>query len=306
MTMDVHLTDARVEELNEDYIFKWSIIEFISNFLVIIFFSYIGGLFFVLFIELRFNINLSLCFSFLTHYIFPIIFMIIMILRKRIINHLINKANRNEDLGSLYNHQTKLISTQVLLVAYLLTIIYLNKMYSNIIMDNSLVLMFSITVLFMPIYFTFGTILTEAGFIFIEFGELNRNIHSFGKRQRWLTKICIRVSDTFKKGNIMVNKDKLRYQFNVQMRNSVNMKSKINEMKNWFLSEDKNDDIFTIFEKIWPTVMKKQYSRLIWHQRIDAFIPYKYVKLLVGIILIIVARQNPELIVDIISKVISG
>jgi len=230
-----------------------------------------------------------------------------MILRKRIITHLINKANRNEDLGSLYNYQRKLIFIQLFLFVYLLAIIYLDKMYSTIITDNNLVLMSSIAILFMPIYFTFGTILTEAGFIFIEFDELNRTIHSFDKRQRWLTKICIRVSDIFKKGNIMVNKDKLRYQFNTQMRNSVNMKSKINEMKNWFLSEDKNDDIFTIFEKIWPTVMKKQYSRLIWHQRIDAFLPYKYVKLLIGLIMfIIIAMCNPELIIDIMSKAISG
>jgi hypothetical protein len=298
-TMDAELIDARAGKLNEDYIYEWSIFELITNSLVVMLCSYIGGLFVMLFIALQFNINVVQYFSFFTYYIVPIIFMIIMVLRKKIINLLINKANRNEDLGSLYNHQRTSFIPQLFLFGYLLIIIYLNKMYSNIITDNSLVLISSVAILFMPIYYTFGTILTEAGCVFIEFNEFSINLYNFDKRQRWLTKICERISNIFKKGNIMVNKDELRSEFNLQMKNSVDMTSKINEMKNWFLSENKNDDIFSIFEKIWPNVKKKTYIRKTWYEYIELLPPYQYV---ICIIVIISLILDPSLINDIMKQ----
>ncbi|GAH05474.1 unnamed protein product, partial [marine sediment metagenome] len=49
-TMDAELIDARAGKLDEDYIYEWSIFEIITNFLVVMLFSYVGGLFVILFI----------------------------------------------------------------------------------------------------------------------------------------------------------------------------------------------------------------------------------------------------------------
>ncbi len=295
-----------VEKLNEDYVYKWSIIDFIMNFFVILLFSYVGGIFVILYISLQFNINLYQYFSVLINYIVPIMFIIIVKFRKRIINHLINKAYRNKKLSLLYKHKIKFFYIQIFLLVYNVLIIYMNSVYENIITDNNVLLITSINIIFLTTYFIFGKILSESGLVFIEFSELSTNIHNFEKRQDWLTKICERISDVFKKGNLMVNKEELRSSFNLQMRNSENMILKINEMKNWFLSEDKKDEVFSIFEKIWPTVKPVPYIKLTRYERIARarqLLPFQDVKWLVVLILaIMLLIQNPSSFIEIIKQ----
>ena len=295
-----------VEKLNEDHVHEWSIINFITNFFVTLLFSYVGGVFIILYIALQFNINLYQYFSVRINYIFPIIFIIIMKFRKRIINHLINIADRNKKLGLLYKHKIKFFYIQIFLLVYNILTIYINNMYKNIITDVNVLLITSINIIYMTTYFIFGTILTESGLIFIEFSELSTNINNFEKRQNWLKKICDRISDVFKKGNLMVNKEELRSYFNLQMRKSEDMILKIDEMKNWFLSEDKTDEVFSIFENIWPTVKPVPYIRLTRYERIARarnLLPFQDVKwLVVLIITIILLLQNPSSINEILKQ----
>ena len=140
------------------------------------------------------------------------LFYIPLILSRNRIIKLIFEKKDNITAYSLIKSIRNICLLALFLITYVLSLMSTRQLIT---VDFTVFAIFSIIILFLPIYQIFVRPISAKGQIHVEFISLISNYGDFNKRQKWLSKILDRLEDKLRRGRICVSHDKLVYYFNM-------------------------------------------------------------------------------------------
>jgi len=155
--------------------------------------------------------------------------------------------------------------------------------------------------LFTPFYY----LLEKNTRIKIEFDMLHDNLHDFSERQKWMSKIFVRLENKLEDGKIMVSHDKLIYNLNIKLMKSNNYAECLNNIEQWILHNQHDSEFYKSLKQILPEEDIKSIEKIAYKKKLLKIFEPEYISIIIWIlnVVFIYLSGKPELIDKIIGKI---
>ena len=196
--------------------------------------------------QYKFNVFLVFVLTFLYSLISSFL---LIIYRKKILIKYFNSNNQENLLEFEKNINT--LEYSILIILYICIIGLFFISYLGQIVMFIIMWFLSVFLLMFPYINIFKNMISENGEIIIVFNQLLINYNDFEKRQKWISKIHKILLPFLKIAFIEVNISNFVHQINMYM-NKNDDNEIFNNMRDWLLSDYKNDKIINIVQTLIP------------------------------------------------------
>lgn len=196
--------------------------------------------------QYKFNVFLVFVLTFLYSLISSFL---LIIYRKKILIKYFNSNNQENLLEFEKNINT--LEYSILIILYICIIGLFFISYLGQIVMFIIMWFLSVFLLMFPYINIFKNMISENGEIIIVFNQLLINYNDFEKRQKWISKIHKILLPFLKIAFIEVNLSNFVHQINMYM-NKNDDNEIFNNMRDWLLSDYKNDKIINIVQTLIP------------------------------------------------------